>query len=75
VAHKLNLRGAQILGDRFDTEDHEQGKEENGLNVVKACGQERVQVNDVIGEGNFPERKFRADDGRIKHIIYGRLDH
>ena len=58
VTYVLNLRGAQVFGDRFDTENHEEGEGENGLDVVKAGGKEGIQVNDVIGKWNFSKREF-----------------
>jgi hypothetical protein len=42
---------------------------------VKAGGKERVEVNDVIGEWDSSEGKFRADYRGVENVIDGGLDH
>ena len=58
VADVLNLRGSQIFGHGFNAEDHQESEKENCLYVVEAGGEKGIEVNDVIGEGDFAERKF-----------------
>ncbi len=71
----LDLRGAQIFGNRFDTENHQEGERENRLDVVKAGGKEGVQINDVFGKRNFAQREARADNRGIEHVVDRGLDH
>src|SRR5580698_1550595 len=75
VADVLDLRGAEIFGNRLDTEDNEQGEKEYRFNVVKAGWKKGVEVDDVIGERNLSERKSGTDDGGIEHVVDGGLDH
>ena len=42
---------------------------------MKAGGEERVEVDGVIGERNFSERQSGGDHRRVEDVIDGGLDH
>src|ERR1700761_4444776 len=75
MADVLNLRRTQIFGDGLDEKDHQEREEENRFDVVEARRKKRVQVNGVVGERNFSERKSGADNRWIEDVVDSGLDH